>query len=76
LTNQNGESCITSISNNTSAGDWKLSSIYKAVPDIDMYSQGGLPALCKPVKYHRKQKLDEQKKQELKKMLLEQKPTD
>ena len=43
---------------------------------IDMYSQGGLPALCKPVKYHRKQKLDEQNKQELKKMLLEQKPTD
>jgi len=43
---------------------------------IDMYCQGGLPALCTPVKYNRNQKLDVQKKQELKKMLLEQKPTD
>ena len=43
---------------------------------IDMYCQGGLEALCKPLKSKRKQKLGDEEKLELRKMLLEQHPTD
>jgi len=43
---------------------------------IDMYCEGGLKALGTPMKSHRKQKLGKEEKGELKKMLLEKKPTD
>ena len=43
---------------------------------IDMYCEGGLKALATPMKSHRKQKLGKEEKGELKKMLLEKKPTD
>jgi transposase len=43
---------------------------------IDMYCQGGLKALVTPMKSERKQRLGREEKEELKKMLLEQKPTD
>jgi transposase len=43
---------------------------------IDMYCQGGLIALCTPVKSNKKQKLGDEEKTELRKMLLEQKPID
>jgi len=43
---------------------------------IDQYCEGGLEALCQPIESKRKQKLDDQKKHELKRMLLEQRPTD
>jgi transposase len=43
---------------------------------IDMYCQGGLKALTKPMKSEREQRLSLEEKEELKKMLLEKKPTD
>jgi len=43
---------------------------------IDMYCEGGLKALATPIKSNRKQKLGKEEKGDLKKMLLEQKPTD
>jgi transposase len=43
---------------------------------IDRYCEGGLKALATPMKSNRKQKLGKEEKGELKKMLLEQKPTD
>jgi transposase len=41
-----------------------------------MYCEGGLKALAKPMRSHRKQKLGKEEKGELKNMLLEKKPTD
>ena len=41
-----------------------------------MYCEGGLEALTKLTKSNRAQRLDSEKKVEIKKMLLEQKPTD
>ena len=43
---------------------------------IDLYCQGGLKALAMPMQSARKQGLGRQQKAALKKMLLEQKPTD
>ena len=43
---------------------------------IDLYCQGGLKALALPMKSERKQGLGHEEKAALKKMLLEQKPTD
>jgi len=43
---------------------------------IDMYCEGGLKALAIPMRSDRKQKLGKEEKRELKKMLLEEKPTD
>jgi transposase len=43
---------------------------------IDRYCQGGLKALATPMSSNRKQKLGSEEKGELKKMLLEKKPTD
>jgi len=43
---------------------------------IDMYCEGGLKALARPMRSNRKQKLGHEEKGDLKKMLLEEKPTD
>jgi transposase len=43
---------------------------------IDLYCQGGLNALTTPLKSDRKQSLGDEEKAALKKMLLEQKPSD
>ena len=43
---------------------------------IDMYCQGGLKALVTPMKSEREQRLGPEKKEELKKIILEKKPTD
>ena len=43
---------------------------------IDMYCQGGSKALVTPLKSEREQRLGPEKKEELKKIILEKKPTD
>ena len=43
---------------------------------IDMYCQGGLEALTTPIKSEREQRLGLEEKAELKKIILEKKPTD
>ena len=43
---------------------------------IDMYCEGGLKALATPMRSNRKQQLGKEEKEELKKMILEKKPTD
>ena len=43
---------------------------------IDMYCQGGLKALVTPLKSEREQRLGPEKKEELKQIILEKKPTD
>lgn len=43
---------------------------------IDMFYQGGLKALTKPMKSEREQRLGVEEKEELKKIILEKKPTD
>lgn len=43
---------------------------------IDMYCEGGLKALTEPMKSQRIQKLGDEEKGKLKKMLLEERPTD
>ena len=43
---------------------------------IDMYLEKGLSGLVKPISHQSPQRLNEEQKQQLKKMLLEQKPTD
>lgn len=54
-----------------------LNCTYKTLSNwIDKFLQGGLDELVKPITHQVKSRLSEEQKQELKRMLLEEKPTD